>query len=96
MGKNNANLMEPKSLTRCGLWSLHKANLVEWAKSRCLLEHLSDEELEAGNKEFVVLEILGAVLRAEVAEDTKAIALGYQARPIRAIIDGTADPIPEP
>jgi hypothetical protein len=86
----NATLTEPKSLTRCGLWSLHKDNLRTWATGRCLLEHLGADEIDALTKEGLVLEILGAVLRVEVDEDRRAMATDTVTRPTRAIINGTA------
>lgn len=89
MVKNNANLMEPKSLTRCGIWSLHRDNLIAWAKGRCLLEHLDDEEIAKLNKGGLVEECLGAILRIEVAEDHRAAATNTEARPIRDLVDGT-------
>lgn len=86
MAKNNANLTEPKSLTRCGIWSLHRDNLITWAKGLCLLEHLSDEEIDKANKERLVVECLGAILRAEVTEEHYAAAHDTVARPVGELI----------
>jgi hypothetical protein len=87
--KNNSTLTEPKSYTRCGLWSLHKPNLRAWATGRCLLEHLDPDEVDALTKERLVEEILGAILRAEVAEEHRAAALDTVSRPVRELIEGS-------
>jgi hypothetical protein len=84
--KNNTNLTEPKSLTRCGLWSLHKGNLIAWATGRCLLEHLGTDEVAKLTKDQLVEECLGAILRAEVAEEHRAAATDTVARPVAEII----------
>jgi hypothetical protein len=84
--RNNANLTEPKSLTWTGIWSLHKPNLIAWATSRCLLEHLDTDEVKAMTKDQLVEECMGAILRAEVAEEHRAAALDTVSRPIAEII----------
>lgn len=72
--QRNPGLTRPTSLTRCGMWNMHKANLVAWARSACLLEHLSDDEVAALTKGGVVEECLGAFLRLEVAEEHEVAA----------------------
>lgn len=82
----NATLTEPRSLTRTGLWSLHKPALITWATGRCLLEHLGTDEVAAMTKDQIVDEALGAILRAEVAEDRRALATDTVARPTEELI----------
>jgi hypothetical protein len=86
MAKNNTNLMEPRSLTRTGLWSLHKTNLRAWAEGRCLLEHLDPEEIDALTKDQLVDELMGVLLRAEVFEDRRALATDTVSRPLAELI----------
>jgi len=84
--KDNANLMEPKTLTRCGLWRMHKDNLRAWATGRCLLEHKDDAELDALTKDQLVDEVLLSIDTAEVWEDRRAGATDTVARPIEELL----------
>lgn len=84
--RNNATLTEPRSLTRTGLWSLHKSALRTWATGRCLLEHKGADELDAMTKDQLVDEILGVLLYIEVQEDRRALATDTLARSVEEIV----------
>jgi hypothetical protein len=79
-------MAEPKTLTESGLRALTKAELAEWAEGRCLLEHLDPDEVEALTKAALVDECMGALMRAEVYEDRRALATDTVSRPLEELI----------
>lgn len=83
-------IKEPTALTRSALGKLSRDELVAWATSCSLLEHLSEDDLAAlGTKAKVVAEVTGALLRVEVAEDHRAAATDEVARPVAELIGFT-------
>lgn len=89
-GIKNKDRDRPSSLTRCGIWRLHKPALIAWATSYCLLEQFDEAELKEFGKERLVEECLASLLRATVTEEYRAAADGDQARTIEELVYGPA------
>lgn len=83
-----STVTSPKSLTRSALNKLSKAELADWAESRCLLEHLDHHEVVALTKTQLLDEVEGALLRAEVWEDRRALATDTVSKPLEELIGG--------
>ncbi|HMG41159.1 MAG TPA: hypothetical protein VK611_07500 [Acidimicrobiales bacterium] len=83
-------IKEPAALTKSAIGKLSRDELVAWATSCSLLEHLTEDDLAAlGTKGKVVDEVTGALLRAEVDEDRRAAATDEVARPLAELIGFT-------
>lgn len=79
---------EPKNLTKTAISKLSRDDLVVWATGRALLEHLDSAEINDKTKGDLVNEVMGALLRVEVAEDHHAAATDTVARPVDELIGG--------
>jgi len=79
-------MREPKSLTKSAIGKLTREELVTWATSRCLLEHLDTAEVNALSKSKLLDQVMGALLFAEVAEDHYAAGHDTVARSLDDLI----------
>lgn len=86
--QRNPTLTRPTTLTKCGIWNMHKPAIITWATETCLLEHLSDEDVKVLTKGQLVQECLWAIDRLVVAEEYKAAAEDGQARTAEELLYG--------